>query len=205
MTLNTIRHFLSVILALYCTVGQAAYCSLRDPVAAITALYGAGVNHRSIVASITSEDRVAVKKLLPFTLHRSEIGRHTLYVIYRDQAPLGFVQARSELAEWGLMEVAWSINVDLTIGGFFFQRCRGEGCELAAIRHLHILLAEKNFKELQQLLSDDGSRLVNEGAALPDEIHPIALLTIRSALKTIAITDISWSKELRSFQVNQYD
>ena len=205
MSVNTIRYFIWVILALHCSVGHAAYCSLRDPVAAITTLYGPGVTHRSIVASITREDRVAVKHRLPFTLHRSEVGRHTLYVIYRDQSPLGFVQARSELAEWGLMEIAWAINVDLTIGDFFYQRCRGGGCELSVIRHLHLLLAGKNFKQLQQLLSDDGSRLVNEAAALPGEIHEVALLTIRSALKTIAITDISWSKELQPFKVNQHD
>jgi len=178
---------------------------LRDPVAAITELYGFHVSHRSIVASISNDDRLAVRQKLPFTLHRSEVGKHTLYVIYREQKPQGFVQARSELAEWGLMEIAWAINFDMTLSDFFYQRCRGSDCELAAIDQLRALLTGKNFEQLQALLSDDGQHLVGEGAALPEEIAKIALLTLRSALKTIAITEISWSKDLLKLRLNAHE
>lgn len=182
------------------SVAFAAFCSLRDPVAAITELYGEQVTYRSIVSSITNADRMAVKQRLPFTLHRSEVGKHTLYVVYRGESAEGFVQARSELARWGLMEIAWSIRTDMTIGGFFYQRCRGSVCRSPAMADLHSLLAGKNFNQLQALLTDDGNQLRQTDIHFPDELSDIALLTIRSALKTIAITEISWSLDAGKVQ-----
>jgi hypothetical protein len=194
-----------LVLLIFSSASYAAYCSLRDPAAAIHEFYGRDTSYRSIISSITNDDRLLVKQHLPFTLHRSEVGKHTLYVIYQKKSAVGFVQARSELSEWGLMEIAWSINLDMTVMDFFYQRCRGSDCELPEIEILHELLAGKNFEKLRQLLSEDGTKLAMDGIALPDAIADIAILTIRSALKTIAITRISWSKKLQQLQTDNYE
>ena len=72
---------------------NAAFCSLRDPVSAIQALYTEDYQFRTVVSDVTEGDREQLKQLLPFTIHQSEVSKHTLYVLYKDEQPQGFLQA----------------------------------------------------------------------------------------------------------------
>jgi len=197
--LNKINLLLAFIMlqSLAISYANAAFCSLRDPVSAIQMLYAQGYEYRSIVASITDEDRLAVKEKLSFTLHQSEVGKHTLYIIYKDQKHAGFLQARSEWARWGLVEIAWGINLDRTIKGFYFQRCRSPECNDNTVKSINSVLQGKSFSELQALLSESGDSLSPAGEAVFKVAPQLALLTLHSALKTLAITDISWKNDLK--------
>lgn len=175
---------------------QAAFCSLRDPVSAIQMLYDDGYQYRSLVTTVTEEDRLSVKAKLPFTLHQSEVGKHTLYVLYKDEKHDGFLQARSEWAKWGLVEIAWAINADRSLKGFYFQRCRSPQCNDNVVQSINEQIRNKTFEQLKRLLSDDGEKLSSEGSKAFSIAPSIALLTLRSALKTLAITDISWERDL---------
>jgi hypothetical protein len=175
---------------------RAAFCSLRDPVSAIQMLYDEGYEYRSLVTTVTEEDRLSVKATLPFTLHQSEVGRHTLYVLYKDEKHDGFLQARSEWAKWGLVEIAWAINADRSLKGFYFQRCRSPECNDNVVQSINEQISNKTFQQLKGLLSNDGEQLSPAGVKSFPIAPSIALLTLRSALKTLAITDISWKKEL---------
>jgi len=175
---------------------NAAFCSLRDPVAAIQILYDEGHQYRSLVATVTEEDRLAVKSQLPFTIHQSEVGRHTLYVIYEDDHHVGFLQARSEWAKWGLIEIAWAINADKSLKGFYFQRCRSPQCNETVIQSINKQLQNKSLAELKLLLSDDGKSFSPAGELAFTKAPSLALLALQSALKTLVITDISWKKEI---------
>jgi hypothetical protein len=175
---------------------HAAFCSLRDPISAIQILYDEGYEYRSLVTTVTEEDRLSVKAKLPFTLHQSEVGRHTLYVLYKDEKHEGFLQARSEWAKWGLVEIAWAINADRSLKGFYFQRCRSPECNDNVVQSINEQIRNKTFEQLKALLSDDGKKLSSEGSKAFPMAPSIALLTLRSGLKTLAITDISWNKDL---------
>ena len=175
---------------------SAAFCSLRDPISAIQLLYADGYEFRSVVTTITEEDRRRVKRQLPFTIHQGEVGKHTLYVLYKNSENVGFLQARSEWAKWGLVEIAWAINVDRSIKGFYFQRCRSPQCNDVISEKFNHVLQNKNFSQLKSLLSKDGVKLSPEGAKQFQHAPSLALLIVRSALKTLAITDISWAKEI---------
>ncbi|MCU7943665.1 MAG: hypothetical protein KZQ87_13395, partial [Candidatus Thiodiazotropha sp. (ex Cardiolucina cf. quadrata)] len=177
------RSTLIIVLALlHITAAPAvfgAYCSLRDPVAAIKSLYNTSKQYRSLVAPITEQHRQSVKQRLPFTLHRSEIGKHTLYMVLDGNKPIGFVQARSELADWGLIEIGWAINFDMTINGLFFQRCRSPDCNKALSDKLSTLLSGKSFSEIRQLLNSDGTQMSHGVASIFKDNENLALLTIR--------------------------
>jgi hypothetical protein len=181
---------------------HAAFCSLRDPVSAIQMLYEDGYEYRSLVTTITEQDKQAVKEKLSFTIHQSEVNKHTLYLLYKNKKHVGFLQARSEWAKWGLVEIAWAINVDRSLKGFYFQRCRSPQCNDATKQYINSHIQNKNFEQLRILLSDDGESLSLEGNKTFTMAPELALLTLRSALKTLAITDISWNKDIEQITTN---
>lgn len=198
---------ISVIIALtllslcYSIKADAAFCSLRDPVTAIQSLYNGNYQYRSVVATVTEQDRAAVKKQLPFTIHQNEVGKHTLYIVSENNKPIGFLQARSEWAKWGLVEIAWAINKDKSIKGFYFQRCRSPQCNDAVSRDINAVLKNKTFSELSLLLNHDGKALSTAGKKLFQKAPSIALLAVRSALKTLLVTDLSWEKQLSTLSI----
>ena len=199
--MSMIKQFNRVILSLMIflfsiTSVNAAFCSLRDPVSAIQMLYEEGSKVRSIVVNITENNRVAVKQRIPFTIHQSEVGKHTLYVVYKNDEHKGFLQARSELAKWGLVEIAWAINVDRSIKGFYYQRCRSPQCNDMITEHINNVIKGKSFTQLKALLSESGESLSHDGIKSFKYAPSLALLTLRSALKTLAITDISWKEDI---------
>ena len=110
-------------------VAANAYCSLRDPVSAIQYLYPAATNHQSIVKVVGKEARASLSDVLPFTLHFNELGKHTLYVALNDRKPSGLIHARTELTDRGLIEIAWALDLDLSIKNFYIQRCRLAECK----------------------------------------------------------------------------
>jgi hypothetical protein len=75
---------------------DAAYCSLRDPVAAIQKLYPESNRYRSLVRLIDQEIRAEISREMPFTLHFNELGQHTLFLALADEKPVGFVHARKK-------------------------------------------------------------------------------------------------------------
>ena len=178
----------------------AAFCSLRDPVSAIQILYKDGYQYRSIVTTVTEQDRLAVKEKLPFTIHQSEVSKHTLYVLYKEGQHAGFLQARSEWAKWGLVEIAWGINLDRSLKGFYFQRCRSPECNDIVVASINKQLQNKSFNELKSLLSANGETLSEVGKKTFKKSPTLALLVLRSGLKTLAITDISWARDIKKIE-----
>ena len=80
-------HVVLALLLFFSTNAHSAFCSLRDPVSAIQHMYGNDYQYRSVVASVTEQDREALKQRLPFTIHQSEVGKHTLYVLFKENEP----------------------------------------------------------------------------------------------------------------------
>jgi len=174
----------------------SAYCSLRDPVSAIHTLFPDANKHRSIVRTIENDARNEIAKNLPFTLHFNELGRHTLFVAQSDDLPLGLVHARSEVSEWGLIEIAWGITLDLKIDGFYFQRCRSSKCNKELLNSLLVDLKGKSLDQIRILLSPDGRELAPLMASKYNKNRALVLSIVRSALKTIAATEYGWKEDI---------
>ena len=164
------------------SMGQA-YCALRDPVRVLYEVYPEADGHRSIIRTVTIEDRVAIAEVLPFTIHFDELGRHTLYVTVQEGRPLGILHARSERGRYGLTEIAWSLTLDGKITDVAFQRCRDSKLRAALTDQLRAKLIGADVPTLLRLLEEDG---------LSEEVR----ILIQSAAKTAAVTFIVWEEDL---------
>ena len=157
-----------------------AYCALRDPVNTIYSLFPEADNYRSSVKTVGREVREIVLRDLPFEMHFNELGRHTLYVVYKEGIKVGFVHARSEMGEWGLTEYAWALTPDMKIAGVKVQRSRDPNLRRTSGATLSKQLLGKSLDEL---------------AGLTTKASPQMKTVLKSAMKTIVITQNVWSDE----------
>ena len=193
----------SVALSLLLTSGPAsgAFCALRDPVQAINALYPASTGFRSIVRSIGADTRKAVSDRLAFELHFNELGRHTLYVAVNDDAvPLGLVHVRSELAGRSLVEISWSMNLDYEIADMQFQRCRSRLCDDPVFDRLTTLLRGRNIGDVQGIWQDLPATYSKLGLDASDPAAVLVEAALRSAMKTLVITEFGWRHDIAELQ-----
>ena len=174
-----------------------AFCALRDPAESIKKMYPDASSYRSVVRTIDESIREQVAlRVPPHALHFSELGRHTLYMVFEGDTPTGYVHVRSETSEWGLVEIAWAIDMNMQVKDFTFQRCRNRykpniesdsfknqlrGMDLAALRALMV-------KE-QFVLQPDA--LVVQPKALP-----LAEVVVRCGIKTLMVTELAWAEEI---------
>ena len=187
------------------TFGQGAagqaYCALRDPVRRIHEAFPGADAHHSIVRSIDETVRSAVAAELPFTVHFNDLGRHTLYVASTNGRPIGLVHVRSEQGDWGMVEIAWSLDPHLRVQGFAFQRCRSRHRGKIDRPEFRNQLAGKSAAELTRLLTDDGTALRPGALAIPAGAEGLAITVVRSALKTLSVTHHAWRPELEKIQL----
>jgi len=177
-----------------------AYCSLRDPVAQISQLYPNKTNQLSIVKIVDDNTRSQVKRALPSNdLHFSELGKHTLYVAMNGTQALGYVHVRSEQSEWGLVEIVWSLDKNLRIKDFIFQRCRSPKKNIINNQSFKKMFIGKSYQELKALLSSDGTTANNTLLAHAQSAPKLASVVLRCALKTLLITEKLWGEELKRF------
>ncbi len=163
-------------------IGQA-YCALRDPVRSLYEAYPEADGHRSIIRTVTVDDRVAISKILPFTIHFDELGRHTLYVLVKEERPIGFLHVRSERGRYGLAELAWSLDLHGRITDITIQRCRNSALRNAANDELRARLKGADVQTILDILDEEGwseeSRML-----------------LQSAAKTAAVTRIVWEEDV---------
>lgn len=179
--------------------GANAYCSLRDPIAAIHHLFPGATDHQSIVKMVGKDVRNNVSEQLPFTLHFNELGKHTLYVALQNSTPIGLVHARSELSDWGIIEIAWALNLDLSVKNFYIQRCRIPACRDDNLNYLRSKLEGKTFSQVTELLGADGKTLGIDLSEKSKDIRSLSLSIIQSALKTISVTKLVWKDDIENF------
>ncbi len=191
---------LTVSLAHYEIAFGQAFCALRDPTTRIYELYPQASSYRSLVQTVDEAARQHVADKLPFTIHFNELGRHTLYLPVDEQRPLGLVHARSETGAWGLTEIVWSLSPDLTVRNFAFQRCRSRKRTAVETAAFQEQLVGKNFRQLKQLLNADGNSLATGKLQIAEDAQELAVSVVRSALKTIAVTEFAWHRELKVIQ-----
>ena len=172
-----------------------AYCALRDPVRTIHELYPEATSHRSIERRVGEDSRDDVRQVLPFDLHWNELGVHTLYVAFREKVPLGFIHVRSEKGRWGLVEIVWSIDLELRIRGMRYQRARGR-TEVEAAQ-LQLLLFGRQLPDVASLLETTGAQpqAPAERTGTGSQDQSLAAVTIRSAMKALAVTEAVWGDD----------
>ena len=181
------------------SLGQA-YCALRDPTKRIYESYPEATSFRSLVRTVDEGVREHVSQKLPFTIHFNELGRHTLYLPVKGKQPIGLVHARSEAGAWGLSEIVWSLSPDLVVKDFEFQRCRSRKRSAVETEEFKRQLIGKDFQQIKAMLTADGNSLAKDKLTVNPDVKELAVIVVRSALKTIAVTEYTWQKELEVIQ-----
>lgn len=190
-----------VLLARPVVLFAQAYCALRDPVHEVYQLFPDATSYRSIVRTVGDRAREVVGKRLPFELHHNELGRHTLYVPVKGDVPLGIVHVRSEASKWGLVEIAWAFDVDLRLLGFRFQRCRDSTRSIVESAAFRSQIEGKTYAQLRALLTVESGVADSHKIRVPREAEKLAAIVLRSALKTLVVTEAVWGNDLRTIRL----
>ena len=191
---------LALLICLPIQLHAVAYCALRDPVHAMQLFYPGFDSYRSFLGLVGPELRSRLAESLPYDIHFNEFGKHTLYVAYRGDQAAGLVHARTEKGDWGLDELIWSFNMDMTVSDFRFQRSRSKWKEEVQSPEFKAVLHGKGFDELKRLVGPGGSLTSDASAMLPKGAEELAATVLRSALKTIVVTEYVWGSELQDLE-----
>ena len=170
-----------------------AFCELRDPSRVIRDLVPESVSFNSEVLSIDDRTRAAIVDSVGVTMHHQELGYHTLYTVWDDQnGKLGLVHVRPEATPWGLMEIAWMIDLNGRVVDFTLQRCRSQHCEAMNSDKVHAVFYRRDLTSLNELLherTDNVDRMWLKQLGLSDEQEPLFAAITLSAIKTLAVLE----------------
>ena len=201
-TLNTLIALLFIV---FCNNSHSkAFCALRDPVAQIHQLYPKADGFRSLVRTITDATRQQVMQRIPNQeLHLDELGKHTLYIAMHQNRPIGIVHVRSEQSRWGLIEIAWAINLDLTIHDYSLQRSRSANNQFVLKQQFKDLIIGKDFTTLSKYLDENGQIGASPFKQQTQQNTELAHVVLINGLKTLLVTEIAWATELTELTISQ--
>ena len=166
-------------------------------------MYPTATGYRSVVGDINNATQVAVGEQIPFPLHQNELGQHTLYVPIDSGNPLGYIQIRSELTEWGMAEIVWALNLQREVVDFRFQRCRGQACKSVLEKGLHELIQGLDQAALIAMLDDEGQLQGALTSTMNEDERMLASVVTRSAIKVIAVIESGWSTTVSELAQDQ--
>lgn len=178
-----------------------AFCALRDPHTAIAELFPEATTHRSMVRRLGRGEQVELQQRFSEDLPNYEFGEHTVYAVFRGPEPLGVVHVRSEKGTWGLLEVAWALDLDLRVQAFRLQRGHEPGAA--------DLMAGEFPDRMKGMGLDDLSREKTLGqesfllAGLPKEQKRFGATLVQAAPRAIAATRVGWASELAQLRDRQ--
>ncbi len=170
-----------------------ANCALRNPDRQIYAIFPEASSYRTLVARVDNEKKKAIEAAVGSPLARTDLGQHTVYLVLRGSAPIGFVHARMELGTRGSIELVWALDLDLNIKAFSVQVSRERNTKAIESDDFRNRLVGRNLTAIKALLSD-GNHDVNLAAlGLPSSAASIAHVVVLCALKTRVITETAFA------------
>ena len=174
--------------------GAQAFCALRDPHTAIGQLFPEATTHRSMVRRLGPGEQTELRRRFSEDLPNYEFGEHTVYAVFRDNEPLGVVHVRSEKGTWGLLEIAWALDLDLRLRAFRLQRGYEAGARDLLAGPFPDRVAGLGLEQLsrEKALGLNSTLLVD----LPEEQKVFAATLLQAAPRAIAATRGGWQPDL---------
>ena len=173
----------------------AGACSTLELV--VFRAYPESDGYSSIVRDVGPSHRKAVERRLPFKVHFNELGQHNLLVAFRGRRPVGLVYQRTEESDWGLVDIAWHVSLDLRVYGFEVTRGLGRDAKEIADSVFAEKLAGSTFDEVCARLAAQQEAMA-KGPSAPSE-H-LARTVLRSAAKALAVTSTVWDREIEKLR-----
>ncbi len=178
--------------ALTTTAAHASNCALRNPDRQIYDIFPDATTYRSVVELISLDHRSAIEKQLGSSLAFGDLGKHTVYLVFRDGVPLGFIHARSEVGARGSVELVWAMDLDLRVKDFRVQRSREKHTDEVRADAFRSQLVGKSAEQLRSLMSDPSKAVETAPLQVSTDAKQIAQLAVLSGTKTLIITDLAF-------------
>ena len=176
-------------------LSSQGHSALRDPERSVFASFPEADGYRVIVRPVGKEVRAEVQERIPFSIHFNELGNHAVYAALRGRRPLGLIHARTEEGKWGLIEIEWALDLDLVIRDFKLHRCRSRYREAVEQSEFAKSLIGRDVRQLSRLIDDKG-RVNPKAGAIPPGGERLAETVIKSAIKTLILTDSAWRSDI---------
>ena len=192
---------LAVILGLTPQLAKGqAYCSLRDPNRIIQEIFPEATGFRSFLRKVTPKHTEILKSELPIDFDSREFTTHTLYAVHQSGRILGYVQSRTEEADWGLAEIIWVLDADLKLSTFRFQRCRSRWQSQVEGESLQAALRGRSELNLQQIRATQGTSALVKELGLPSQSEKLVGAVIESGLKALGLARVVWGEDIKSIR-----
>ena len=111
------------------------------------------------------------------------------------------MHVRSEKSQWGLVEVAWALNLDLSIHDFNFQRARNPSRRFIETQEFKSQLSGRNFSAMKTLMMQPFAEHAQPLFTDKDALQ-LASVVIQSGLKTLLITEQAWKSDLTDVKMD---
>ena len=171
---------------------DAANCALRNPDRQIYEMFPHAASYRSVVQKVDATVKPAIEERLGSRLAFVDLGKHTIYLVFREGVPLGFVHARSAVGKFGSVELVWAMDLDMMIKDFRVQRSREKHTNAIRSDNFRNLLIGRGVRQVCSLLSDSNKAIDTAALHLPADAGQIAHLAVICGAKTLIITDLAF-------------
>ncbi len=198
MRISETSRLLTVAAGVLATAGMAgaANCALRNPDRQIFQIFPDATNHRTVVARVDDDMKRRIDQLLGSPLTRTDLGKHTLYVVLKRDIPIGFVHARTESGRRGSVELVWALDLDLTIRDFRVQRSREQHTDLVETDAFRETMTGRDLAGLRTLLTVGNDDVDLSTLGVPQNARSIAHCVVLCGIKTRIITELAFRETL---------
>lgn len=198
----TVRRLMLILLGViavaapFAASGQA-FCSLRDPNSYVKEFFPDSTSYKSIVREVSRDLAKKISNEKGVEFDPREFGNHTLYVVYREAAAIGFLQAHSEVVDWGIAEVVWSLDRDGKLQKFGFQRCRSPQRKRVEDEKVQGLLRGLSEPQLRTKLKAEGVAGIIKTAGLNARSKKLVEGVVNGGLKMQVLLEYVWPDEMK--------
>lgn len=116
--------FFFSILFVFIDSAKAPPCVIRSPDKHVYTLYPDATNYKVIFRDVSPERQLKIERYLGNPLGYGERGAHCIYLVFKEDKPIGFIHPRSESGKYGAIEILWAYNPEGKIKDFIIQRSR---------------------------------------------------------------------------------
>jgi hypothetical protein len=178
-----------------------ANCSLRNPDRQIYEIFPDATSYRSIVANVDERVKPVIEAALGSSVSFNDLAKHTIYVVLKNDVPLGFIHPRSEIGRHGTVELVWALDLDLRVRDFRVQRCREKHATVVEDEAFRRRLLGCDHHGLREFLTDSNTRIDAAKLSVPADAEPIVQTALLCEAKTLIITEAAFGEQLSSLRL----
>ena len=112
------------ILFVFIDNAKAPPCVLRTPDMDVYVLYPEATGYKAVFRGVSPQIQSEIERFLGEPLGYGEKGTHCIYLVLKDDKPIGFIHPHSEPGKYGSIEILWAYTLEGKIKDFIIQRSR---------------------------------------------------------------------------------